>query len=116
MTHGARTAAWRLAARAQEIAAEIRPEIDGYVASDEILLGLLATVLVRIERAERWIEQQPALISTRGKPLPVLGDLQRWESAAARYAASLGLAGRDRSKASPTDGLAAYLDGRENGS
>jgi hypothetical protein len=113
--HGARAAAWRLSERAAEIADGLRPGIPDYVPSDEVLLGLLATTLVRIELANRWLERQPSIVSTRGKPLQILADLSRWESNAARYATTLGLGQRSRRKggSQASDALDAYLASKE---
>jgi hypothetical protein len=88
--------------------------VPDYRASDEVALALLAEVLTRIELANRWLERQPSIISTRGRPLPLLADIRSWETQAARFADRLGLGNQKRSRdASSGDALARYLAERE---
>jgi hypothetical protein len=97
--------------RAREIADEIRPTLPAYSPADEPVLLLLATTLVRIERASAAME----MVDENATPLgPYLGggkgedlgpglqrlreDLRRWINTARGLASDLGLTPTSRAR------------------
>lgn len=93
--------------RAREVADEIRPTCPAYSPADEPVVLLLATTLVRIERANTAMEEVDAKASPLG---PYLGDdfgpglarlredLRRWINTARGLASDLGLTPTSRAR------------------
>ena len=98
----------RLAPRATEIAAEIRPLVPAYSAGDEVLVRLLATALVRFERAHAALErvddvaignELAAYTGELGEAVRrVRDDCRAWAETARKCANDLSLSARSRAK------------------
>jgi hypothetical protein len=117
-----------LAPRAAEIAEALRPIVPNYSPSDEPVVGLLAVVLTRVERATAALERVDE--ATEGHELSantnadgaatlqrLRADLHAWVNTARRLANDLGLTPTSRARlgldlARTGDELRRYLDER----
>jgi hypothetical protein len=94
--HGAQAQPWRLQARADDLAAGLRSVVPNGTAADETTIMLLAVVLVRLERANEWLEREGLFANKRGEVWPVVRLVSSWENTATKLADSLGLNPRSR--------------------
>jgi hypothetical protein len=108
VTHGAYASSLRLSGRADELAAELREVAPVCTPADEVTVRLLATTLVRVERATAALDQldqtaegrelSPYVVEEAAKLQRLREDLRGWISMARRLAADLGMTPSARAK------------------
>jgi hypothetical protein len=101
LRHGARARSDRhVAARAAELVAQVvdaHPHLESV--RDRASVLRYCTILARIEQVYTWLDEQPHAVfedARRGKTHPVYERLEKWEAAADRAEARLGISPRAR--------------------
>jgi hypothetical protein len=95
--HGAQVSSWRLAPRAEEIAAELAELVPASSPSDGPTVSLLATILCRLEIANAYVERN-GLFDARGRPRPIVRLVSTWENSAGRLLDQLGMSPTSRAR------------------
>jgi hypothetical protein len=90
--HGAFSPA-TISPRASQIASAIADCVPARTDGDDLVIGVLAGVVARIERVYGWLDEQEHGIFTdaHGTPQPILKMLSVWENSAQRLCDRLGL-------------------------
>ncbi len=112
-------------ARSERVVAPLRSEIEDELRAEygeELVrrvlgdrrLRMLADLLARIERAERWLDEKGSIARRGGEPWPIVRELERWSQRADAVLATLQQAKAAAAAADPDQSLAdALADGAQ---
>lgn len=116
-TYGQKHGVWShrlVQPRADKLADELRAVVPGATPADETAIRLLALILARIETVTSWLDSKGLFKDKRGNPQPILSQLSKWETTAARLCDQLGLTPTARARLGVVkpglDGYAAFLE------